>query len=124
MANQKITSFTKLQVWQKAHLLVLGVYKNTKSFPKPEQFGLTNQICRAVVSITSNIAGGFSRQTKADKVHFYHIALGSCTEVQDQLIIAKDLHFISADNFKQLADLSIEVHKLLNASIKAIRAQV
>jgi four helix bundle protein len=123
MQQAKITSFTDLNAWQKGHMLVLGVYEATDNFPASEQFGLSSQIKRAVVSITSNIAEGFSRRTLNDKSHFYHMALGSCTEVQNQLLIAKDLKFLSIDIFKKLADLSVEVHKLLNGLIKSLKVK-
>lgn len=119
MNSEKISSFTQLKAWQKSHELVLGVYKSTDSFPSSESFGLTSQIKRAVVSITSNIAEGFSRRTRADKVNFYHMALGSCTEVQNQLIIARDLKYIKTEIFSVLADISVEVHKLINGLIKS-----
>lgn len=121
MISSKITSFTKLKAWQKGHTLVLAIYKITNKFPSQEQFGLTSQIRRAVVSITSNIAEGFSRQTRADKIHFYHMALGSCTEVQNQLIVARDLSLINNTEFQSSADLSVEVHKILNGLIKSIK---
>jgi four helix bundle protein len=123
MERQKITSFTQLKSWQKAHALVLGVYRVTEKFPSNEQFGLTSQIRRAVISITSNIAEGFSRRTKADKAHFYSMALGSCTEVQNQLIASRDLKFMHPTVFQPLAELSVEVNKLINASIKALKVQ-
>lgn len=119
--GQKVVSFTQLVAWQKAHMLVLGVYKTTENFPQSEQFGLTSQIRRAVISITSNIAEGFSRQTQADKAHFYSIALGSCTEVQNQLIASRDLKFMTNTVFKPLAELSVEVHKIINGLIKSLR---
>jgi four helix bundle protein len=121
--GKKITSFTQLTAWQKGHELVLGVYKVTKNFPSSEQFGLTSQIRRAVVSVTSNIAEGFSRQTLADKSHFYSMALGSSTEVQNQLLIARDLQFLPQNDFGRLADLSIEVNKLTNGLIKSLRSK-
>lgn len=123
MTEKKISNFTDLIAWQKAHSMVLGVYGATKKFPSNEQFGLTSQIKRAVVSVTSNVAEGFSRQTRADKVHFYHMALGSCTEVQNQLMISRDLKFISQTEFSPLADLSVGVNKLLNGLIKSIKLQ-
>lgn len=122
VAKETITFFTDLKAWQKGHLLVLGVYKATAAFPQNEQFGLTSQLKRAVISITSNIAEGFSRQTKADKIHFYHIALGSCTEVQNQLIAVKDLTFLVPHDFESLYPLSVEVHKILNGLIKSLKA--
>jgi four helix bundle protein len=122
MSAEKISSFTQLKAWQKGHALVLDVYDATNSFPQSEQFGLTAQIKRAVLSVTSNIAEGFSRQTKSDKIHFYHMALGSSTEVQNQLLAARDLGFLSKQQFAALADLSIEVNKLLNGLIKSLKA--
>jgi four helix bundle protein len=100
---------------------VLAIYKATKNFPSNEQFGLTSQIRRAVVSITSNLSEGFSRQTIADKTHFYAMSLGSSTEVQNQLLIARDLSFLPKTDFERLAALSIEVNKLVNGLIKSLR---
>lgn len=123
MAQEKITSFTGLKAWQNGHQLVLGVYKVAELFPSSEQFGLASQIKRAAASITSNIAEGFSRQTAADKIHFYHMALGSCTEVQNQLLIARDIKFLKTSDFSKLADTSVTTHKLINGLIKSIRAK-
>jgi four helix bundle protein len=85
MKNGKIRSFTDLDAWKKGHELVLMVYKITKSFPNEEVFGLTIQMRRSAVSSTSNIAEGFSRHTHKEKIQFYSIALGSVTELQNQL---------------------------------------
>ena len=74
MESKKIQSFTDLYAWQEGHKLVIAVYKVTKEFPKEEMFGLTSQIIRCAISITSNIAEGFSRGTSKDKVQFYCIA--------------------------------------------------
>lgn len=117
----KIRDFTDLEAWKKGHSLVLGVYGATKSFPASEQFSLTAQLRRAAVSVTSNISEGFSRQSKADKIHFYHMSLGSCSEVQNQLIIAHDLNYVSEAEYKKLVQLCITTHKLLNGLVKAIR---
>jgi len=116
--STKIRNFTDLNAWKQAHILVLHVYKLTKGFPKDEQFGLINQLRRAVVSITSNIAEGFSRSSYKEKSQFYSMALGSLTEVQNQLIIARDLKYISNTEFSKLIDQSIIVSKLLNGLIK------
>lgn len=116
-----IESFQDLKVWQRGHQLLLATYKASLNFPKDELFALTSQLRRAVVSITSNIAEGFSRQTIKDKINFYHIALGSCTEVQNQLLIAKDLVYISPETYKELHMQTVEVHKMLNALIKSLR---
>ena len=95
----KITNFKQLNSWQQSHFLVLTIYKISSTFPKQEQFGLTNQIRRAAVSITSNIAEGFSRQSFKEKIQFYAIAQGSVTELQNQLLIARDVGFITKDDF-------------------------
>ena len=116
--NEKIKSFTNLQVWQEAHKLVLMIYQITKKFPKEELFSLVNQIRRVAVSITSNIAEGFSRRSFKEKIQFYYIALGSLTELQNQLLIAKDLGYLSQEEFNNIAKQTISVHKLLNAFIK------
>ena len=121
IAQKKIKNFTDLVSWQKAHLLFLNVYKSTESFPNSENFVLTAQMKRAALSLTSNIAEGFSRQTKPDKIHFYHMALGSCTELQNQLIATKDLGLLNSVDFDKLNNLSIEVNKLLNGLIKSLR---
>lgn len=89
-----IKSFQDLRAWQVCHELVLMVYKMTKQFPDEERFGLTSQIRRASVSITSNIAEGFSRFSYADKARFYQMAQASHAEVQNQLIIARDIGYI------------------------------
>jgi four helix bundle protein len=116
--SSKIKSFTDLIVWQEGHRLVLQVYKVTKNFPKEEQFGLTNQLRRAVVSITSNIAEGFSRNSYKEKVQFYTMALGSVTEVQNQLLIARDIEYFVNKEFQLMAIQTVTVNKLLNGIIK------
>ena len=115
----KSTSFTKLETWQEAHRLVLEAYALSKLFPKEEMFGLANQMRRASVSITSNIAEGFSRQSYKGKAQFYSVALGSLTEVQSQLLIARDLGYIKKSEFDEIASQTIKVHKMLNGLIKS-----
>ncbi len=119
--NNKIKSFTDLITWQEGHKLVLMVYKVSNLWPKEEQFGLTSQIRRAVVSITSNIAEGLSRYTWKDKMHFYSIALGSVTETQNQLLIAKDLTYLNKEDFGKIAEQTITVNKLINGLIKSLK---
>lgn len=118
MNQGKIKSFTDLNAWKEAHVLVLEIYELTKKFPKDEQFGLTNQIRRAVVSITSNIAEGFSRSSYREKCQFYYMALGSLTEVQNQLLIARDILYITKSEFTVLAGKTVIVSKLLNGLIR------
>ena len=118
MESSKIQSFTDLKAWQEGHKLVLMVYEATKFFPKQEQFRLISQICRAVVSITSNIAEGFSRNWAKEKIQFYSIALGSLTEVQNQLLIAKDLDYMTKQEFTKIANQTVIVSKLLRGLMK------
>ncbi|MEK7642415.1 MAG: four helix bundle protein [Patescibacteria group bacterium] len=122
-ANTKIRSFTDLIAWKEAHKLVIMIYKVTKNFPKEEVFGLTNQIRRASVSITSNLAEGFSRNTYKDKTQFYAIALGSLTELQNQLLIARDVRYIDNRTFQEMASQTIIVSKLCNGLLKSNRTK-
>lgn len=108
-----IKDFTDLQAWQNGHKLVLKVYKLTDRFPQKEMYGLGDQIRRAVVSITSNIAEGFGRHTYKEKIQFYYQAHGSLTEVKNQLIIAKDVNYISKKEFDDTLDQLINSHRLL-----------
>lgn len=119
--RHKILFFTDLVAWQEAHQLVLSVYEISRDFPKSEEFGLKSQMRRAAVSITSNIAEGFSRRNSLEKSHFYFIAQGSNTELQNQLLIAKDIGYINEKSFKSLRDKSVTVHKLVNGLIKRSR---
>jgi len=117
----KIHSFTDLIAWQKAHNLVLKIYKIVSSFPKEEVYGLSSQLKRAVISISSNIAEGFSRKTNKNKLQFYYVALGSLTEGQNLILIARDLGFIKSDTFQELALDSVEISKLINSLIKNLK---
>lgn len=115
--NNKIKTFTDLNAWKKSHELVLFTYKITDSFPKKEIFSLTNQMRRAAISITSNIAEGFSRQSYKEKIRFYSIALGSLTELQSQFLVARDVRYMKKE-YIIFSNKSIIVHKLINGLIK------
>lgn len=118
----KITSFTKLDAWSEGHKLVINIYLLNKNFPRDEVFGLSLQMKRCAVSITSNIAEGFSRQSYKEKIQFYSFALGSITELQNQLLIAKDVGYIDQQQFRGLADQAIKVHKIVNGLIRKSRS--
>jgi len=115
----KIVTFKDLIAWQEGIKLVLLIYKITKQFPREELFALTTQMRRCAISVTSNIAEGFSRRNKKEKNQFYYIALGSVTELHNQLIISKELEYVSNENFLIIENSIILVHKLLNGLIKA-----
>ena len=120
----KIHSFTDLNAWKEGHKLALMIYEETKSFPHEEIFGLVSQIRRCAVSITSNIAEGFSRQSYKEKVQFYSMAQGSVTELQNQLLIARDVGFLAKEKFQKLALQSITVHKITNGLIKSSKTLI
>lgn len=120
MEKTKIKSFTDLVTWKEAHKLALFIYKITKVFPKEEIYGLTNQIRRAAVSVSSNIAEGFSRRSNPEKRQFYHQALGSLTELQNQLLIARDIEYLDKKIFLEVADQTVTVSKLINSLIKFV----
>lgn len=116
--QKKIRKFTDLNAWREAYKLVLLIYKYTDNFPQKEIFALVSQIRRAVISITSNIAEGFSRRTRKEKVQFYFMALGSLTELQNQIIIAKGVGYLKDTEFQILDRQTEIVHKLINGLIK------
>ncbi len=116
-----IKSFTDLRAWRESHKLVVDIYSITKNFPQGERFGLTNQIRRAAVSITSNIAEGFGRRTNADRRHFYDMARASLAEVQSQLLIARDVEYLSGGDFQKLALQAVDCHKILTGLINATK---
>ena len=117
---EKITNFKDLIVWQEAHKLVLIIYEITKKFPKEESFGLTNQIRRAIVSVSSNIAEGFSRRSNKEKVQFYTTSKSSLTEVENQILIAKDVSYISKEEFDAINMQIDKVHRLLRSFIRGV----
>ena len=109
--------FTDLIVWQKAHQFVLRIYPFTGKFPKEEIYGLTSQFRRASISIAANIAEGFPKKSKLDKLRYLNIAQGSLEECKYYLILSKDLKF---NEDPQISDLLEEVSKLLNSYSRAI----
>ncbi len=115
----KVQSFTGLVAWQEGHRLVLQVYAITDAFPAKEQFILTSQICRAAISVTSNIAEGFGRSTAKDKEHFFTMANGSLYEVKNQLIIARDSGYIAKEQFDAVVEQANVTHKLLHGLLRS-----
>lgn len=118
MKRQPARQFEDLIVWQKAHALVLAVYRISQSFPRTETYGLTSQLRRAAVSVPANIAEGFRKRGIADKARFLNIAQGSLDEVRYYLILAHDLGY-SAENQASMVE---EVSRLLNAYSRQIRS--
>lgn len=119
--TNKIQKFTDLYAWQEGHKLVLMIYKETEKFPNKETYSLTDQMRRAAVSLTSNIAEGFSRRSSKEKNRFYDMAQASLVELQNQLIIARDVNYLTNDGFKTITDQSVTSSKLLNGLLRATK---
>jgi four helix bundle protein len=115
------SSYRDLRVWQRAMDLVLGVYKETRCFPKDELYGLVSQMRRAAVSIPSNIAEGKGRLTDRDRAHFFCQARGSLLELETQVLIAQGLNYVYEPRAKALVELSAELGRMLNSLIHSIR---
>jgi len=118
---KSVTSFTGLIAWKEAHKLVLMIYRTTRGFPSEERFGLMSQMRRASVSISSNIAEGFGRRTQKDKQHFYDISQCSLTEIQNQLLISRDVGYLPKEDFQQMATQTVTVSKLIYGIRKSAR---
>ena len=116
MTNQ----FQNIVAWQKAHQFVLLVYRATKSYPEFEKFGLCSQFQRAAVSIPANIAEGYKKLSRADKLRFYNIAQGSLEECRYYIILSKDLGYINEDGYELLTTTIEECSKTLNAYCKGV----
>ncbi len=114
--------FRRLQVWHKAHLLVLAVYRETTVFPSEERFGLTSQVRRACVSIPANIAEGCGRRTDDDFARFLDYAMGSASEVEYHLLLAHGLGFLTADVHDRLHARTTEVKRMLASFLAKLRA--
>jgi four helix bundle protein len=117
MSKMPAENFTDLIVWQKSHQFVLGIYRLTNRFPNTEIYGLTSQIRRAAVSIPANIAEGFKRRNRPDKIRFLNIAQSSLEECRYYLILTTDLGYGTTDHLLSQAE---EVSKLLQSYSKAI----
>jgi len=114
-------SHKDLDVWKKAINFVSDIYKITESFPNSELFGLTNQIRRGAVSISSNNAEGAARMSQKEFNQFLSIALGSSAEVETQLLIAMNLQFISIETYKELSFKIDDIRKMLIGLKKSLK---
>jgi len=114
--------FVRLEVWQRGHALVLEVYRLTSTMPREERYGLASQLRRAALSITSNIAEGCGRNTSGEMQQFLRYALGSANELQNQLIVARDLGYLASDQWKEAHDDTTRVRQMLSALIRRLRS--
>ncbi|MBR3670824.1 MAG: four helix bundle protein [Fibrobacter sp.] len=126
MSNEvrDMRDFHSLEIWKKSHSLTLSIYEITaKQFPNTELFALTSQLRRAVSSIPINIAEGCGRKSKKDLAHFIQIAIGSSSEVEYQLFLAKDLKYINENTWRALNNNVIEIRKMMFAFANKLTPQ-
>ena len=116
-------SFKDLLVWRKAHIFVLKVYEVSRSYPSEERFGLCSQFQRAAVSIPANIAEGYRKMSKADKLRLLNIAQGSLEECRYYIILSKDLNYINEKTYNELTKSIEDTSYLLNAYCKGITSK-
>jgi len=116
--------FKDLRVWEKSYALTLSVYKATRGFPKEEMYGLTSQLRRAASSVGANIAEGCGRRSDPEMRRFLQIARGSANEVEYHLLLARDLQFLSADEFKNLEAKVLEIQRMLTAFVQRLSVDV
>ena len=115
-----MNNFRELSVWQKAVDIATKIYEVTDQFPKREDYGITSQLRRSAVSISSNIAEGAGRRSKKEFRQFLDFATGSCYELETQLTISKNLNYINDVIFEHLKNALTEIQKMLYALIKTL----
>jgi four helix bundle protein len=118
-----ITHFQDLTVWQEAKKLIILTYEYTNRFPSAEQYALTSQMRRAAISVSSNIAEGFGRKTARDKEHFYVMAYGSLAELENQILISKELNYGDQNKVPELLHQIKSEGQLINGLLRAHRSK-
>ena len=119
MENGQLKSFKDLKVWQKSVDLAVLAYSATEKFPRSELYGITNQIRRSAISISSNLAEGFKRNHRKEKMQFYKIAYGSTSELESQIEVSRKLNFLNENDYQCLSCMVIEVGKMLDGLVKS-----
>ena len=115
-----LKNYKELKVWQKAYSFCLQIYQATRKFPNEEKFGLTSQIRRSAVSISSNIAEGYGRKTTVDYIRFLYIAYGSLCELETQIMLAGDLSYVKNQDLDSLLANLSEIERMLKALIRSL----
>ena len=113
-------NFRELSIWSKSHLFTLKIYSLTQKYPKEEMFGIVSQMRRSASSIPTNIAEGCGRNTNPDFKRFLAMASGSSSELEYQLILSRDLQYLSESSFKELETDLTEIRKMIHSFIKNI----
>jgi four helix bundle protein len=114
-------NYEDLEVWQKAHALTVRVYRITEAFPRSEMFGLSSQIRRAAGSIGANLAEGCGRWNEVELARYVQIAMGSASELQNHLRLAKDLGFLDESNYRSLMNALTSIRQMLTALLQTLR---
>ncbi len=120
--GSNIKSFRDLNIWQKTKAYAVALYKVTEQFPRSELYGLTNQIRRAAVSMPANIAEGFRRKTKKEKLQFLRIAYGSGAELETHLEISRDLNYLPETSYANLALELESIMKMMNSALRSLES--
>jgi four helix bundle protein len=121
--GKRVQDFKQLNVWQNAHQLTLELYNATRRFPKDELYGLTSQMRRCSSSIAANIAEGCGRGGNLDFSRFLHIAMGSASELEYHLLLARDLGLLASSTHSQLDGRVVEVKRMLTSLIRRVKAK-
>lgn len=114
-------NYRDIQVWQRSHQITLDIYNLTSGFPSSELYALTSQMKRSAYSIPMNIAEGCGKSSEADFVRFLEIASGSASELDYQLILARDLKYMDQNEYEKIKNELTEIRKMLTAFIKQVR---
>jgi four helix bundle protein len=114
--------FHQLKVWQKAHQLALAIYRITVSFPREELYGITSQLRRCSSSIPANLAEGCGRNGDAEFARFCSIAMGSASELEYHLLLAKDLRLLKPDDHAELSQRTIELKRMISTLLHKLKA--
>ena len=120
--SHAVKDFHELKVWQKAHELTLTIYQITASFPREELYGWTNQLRRSCSSIPANLAEGCGRNGDAEFARFCSIALGSASELEYHLLLARDLNLLKGKNYQDLTQRTTELKRMLTALLQKLKA--
>ena len=120
--HDSVKDFHELQVWQKAHQLTLAVYQATASFPRGELYGLTSQLRRSCASIPANLAEGCGRNGDAELARFCSIAMGSASELEYHLLLARDLKLIDPTHHEELSKRAVELKRMLAGLLQKLKA--
>jgi len=113
--------FKRLKVWQRSHQLTLALYRATAAFPKEETYGLTSQIRRAASSIPGNISEGCGREGGAELARFLQMAMGSASELEYHVLLARELGLLTSKDYRQLTNEVVEIKRRLAALIRKLR---